>query len=102
VTTQTLYIDASAAVNIKTQTLTIDASTAVNANTPAVNASQQVSVAGALAANGGIAAQAGSGGGAAVAISDKVNVTQDVVINGKSVIGHDHRDSVGGTTSKLL
>ena len=101
-TTQTLNINAAQAVNIKTQTLTIDAATAVNANTPAVNASQQVTVAGSLAANGGMTAKAGSGGGAAIAIAGTASVTQDVVINGKSIIGHDHKDSMGGTTSPPL
>lgn len=102
VTTQTLNIDAASAVNIKTQTLNIQAATSVNATTPVINASQQVKVAGTLAANGGMTAQAGAGGGAAVAIAGTVDVTEDVTINGKSVVDHDHKDSVGGMTSTML
>ena len=101
VTTQTMNINAANAVNIKTQKLNINASDSVNATTPAVNASQQVTVAGTLAANGGMTAKAGSGGGAAVMIDGTVDVTEDVSINGKSVIGHDHVDSMNGITSTM-
>lgn len=102
VTTQTLNINAENVVNIKTQTLNINASSAVNATTPQVNASQQVNVAGVLAANGGLTATAGAGGGAAATISGTVQVTQDVIASSKSLVGHDHKDSMGGTTTPPL
>ncbi|MEX3688851.1 phage baseplate assembly protein V [Paraburkholderia sp. BR14263] len=102
ISTQTLNINADNAVNIKTGKLTIDASDSVNANTPAVNASQQVNVTGALAANGGMTAKAGADGGAAVTIAGEAHVTEDVVAGGKSLLHHDHEDSMGGTTTPPL
>lgn len=89
-------------VNITTQTLNINASEAVNINTPQINASEQVNVAGTLAANGGMTAKAGTSGGVAIEIAGEASITEDVVVAGKSFIGHDHRDSMSGTTSPPL
>lgn len=89
-------------INVTTQTLNINASKEVNINTPQLNASEQVNVAGALAANGGMTAKAGSGGGAAVEIAGDARITGDATIGNKSFLGHDHRDSMGGTTSDPL
>jgi phage baseplate assembly protein V len=99
VTTQTLNVDASTAVNITTPTYTVNASQAVNLNTPQVSASENLSVAGVTAANGGMKAQSGANGGHAVDISGTASVSDDVVIGGKSQIGHTHIDSKGGQTS---
>ncbi|WP_175948769.1 phage baseplate assembly protein V [Burkholderia pyrrocinia] len=89
-------------INVTTQTLNINASKEVNINTPQLNASQQVTVAGTLAANGGMTAQAGSGGGAAVQIAGDAHITGDATIGGKGFLEHDHRDSMGGIVSQPL
>ena len=99
INTQTLNITAETAVNIKTQSYTVEASQAANFQTPQLNASENLTVSGVAAANGGLTAQAGASGGAAMKIAGTVNVTQDVMINGVSQAGHKHTDSVGGQTS---
>jgi phage baseplate assembly protein V len=101
-TTQTLNINASTAVNITTPTYTVKASEAVNLTTPLVNASENLSVSGVTAANGGMTAKAGASGGHAIDISGTANVSDDVVISGKSQLGHAHKDSMGGVTSGEL
>lgn len=102
VTTQTLNIKATTAVNIDTQTMTINASSAVNANTPVVQASQNLTVTGVTASNGGLTAKASASGGPAAAIQGSISVTDDVVANGRSLVNHDHKDSLGGITSAPL
>jgi len=102
VTTKTLNINAEEAVNITTKTMTIEASSAVNATTPQLTASENVTVNGATALNGGFSATPGASGGDAGQIAGTVRVTEDVVAGGKSLVGHDHRDSQGGTTSPPL
>lgn len=101
-TTQTLNINAATAVNITTPTMTVNASSAVNLSTPQVSASENLSVSGVTAANGGLTAQAGKNGGPSAQIAGTVDVTEDVVIAGKSQIGHKHEDSMNGTTSAEL
>lgn len=99
VTTETLNINATQAVNINTTKYTVNASDSATFSTPQVNASQNVSVTGVTAANGGLTAQAGASGGHAAQITGTVDVTSDVVIAGKSQLGHTHTDSMGGRTS---
>jgi phage baseplate assembly protein V len=98
VTTKTLNINAEDAVNISTKKLTIDASESVDANTPVVNASQDLTVTGLTAANGGMTAKPGAAGGHALAIAGSADVTEDVTIAGKSFLGHKHPGDSGGTT----
>lgn len=99
VVTETLNIAASTAVNITTPTMTVNASQSVSMQTPQVNASKNLTVSGMTAANGGLTAQAGEGGGAAAQIAGTIDVTQDVIIDGVSQAGHRHTDSMGGQTS---
>lgn len=91
--TKTLNIDAEDAVAISTKKLSIEASDSVDVDT------QKMGVSGLISANGGLAAKAGSGGGDAVQIEGTASVSEDMLINGKSQIGHKHIDSVGGLTS---
>lgn len=99
ITTQTLNINAAQAVNINTAKYNVNASDSANFATPQVNASENLTVSGVAAANGGLTAKAGSGGGDAAQIAGTVNVSQDVLINGVSQAGHKHTDSMGGQTS---
>lgn len=101
-TTKTLNINAEEAVNITTKTVTIAASSAVNANTPQMTMSENLTVSGVASLNGGFSAQPGASGGDAGQIDGTVRVSDDVVAGGKSLVGHDHRDSQGGTTSPPL
>lgn len=99
VTTQTLNINAAQAVNINTAKYNVTASQSANFETPQVTASENLSVSGVTAANGGMTAKAGEAGGDAVQIAGTARVDTDVIIAGKSQIGHTHTDSVGGRTS---
>ena len=96
VKTQTLNIEAEDAVNITTKKLSLSASDSIDANTP------QMAVSGLLSANGGLAAKAGEGRDHAIEIDGTASVTEDVFINGKSQLGHKHRDSMQGVTTEEL
>lgn len=99
VTTQTLNINAEQAVNINTAKYTVTASDSANFDTPQVTASENMTVNGVTAANGGMTAKAGADGGDAVQIAGTARVDTDVIIAGKSQLGHTHTDSAGGKTS---
>lgn len=99
VTTQTLNINAAQAVNINTAKYTVTASDSANFDTPQVNASENMTVSGVTAANGGMTAKAGAGGGPAVQIAGTADIETDLFIAGKSQLGHKHTDSMNGTTS---
>lgn len=98
-TTETFNLNAKTAVNITTAKYTVNASESANYETPLLTASEDVTVAGVTAANGGMTAKAGASGGHAVQIAGTADVTDDVVIAGKSQIGHTHTDSMSGKTS---
>lgn len=99
-TTQTLNINAAQAVNINTAKYTVTASDSANFDTPQVNASENLNVTGVTAANGGMTAKPGAAGGDAVQIAGTARVDTDVIIAGKSQLGHTHTDSMNGKTSE--
>ncbi len=80
-------------IDVTTQTLNIKASTAVNIDTPIVNVKHQLTVQEQITGQGGLSMTGGSG-----AHIDKLTVDGDAQIGGKSFLEHEHPGDSGGTT----
>lgn len=79
-------------IDLTTQTLNIKASIAVNIDTPTVNMTHQLSVTEKITGQGGLSMSGGDG-----AQIDSLKVENDAVIGGKSFNGHRHPET-GSTT----
>jgi phage baseplate assembly protein V len=73
-------------IDITTQTLNIVASTAVNIDTPTVNIKHQLNVAEKITGQGGMAVAGGDG----VKVDGSMEVSKDVTAGGKSLAHHKH------------
>lgn len=96
VNTNTFTLNAASAVNINTPTMTVNASTKAAMVTPLVEMSAQLSVAGKITGQGGLALS-GSGTGPAASITGDVAVINgDVNADGIGLKPHVHADAQGG------
>lgn len=78
--------------------LNINATAGVDITTPNINCSEQLTAAGQINGNGGMAIQGGSGASFSGSISQtngSYNTTGDVTASGVSLTGHDHAAGVG-------
>ncbi len=73
-------------IDITTETLNINASTAVNIDTPIVNMTKKLNVQEQITGQGGMAVSGGDG----VLVDGSMRVTQDVEAGGKSLVHHKH------------
>ncbi|QTD89469.1 phage baseplate assembly protein V [Burkholderia anthina] len=73
-------------IDITTETLNITASKEVNMDTPRVNMTKQLNVQDQITGQGGMAVSGGNG----VEVDGSMNVTQDVMAAGKSLVRHKH------------
>lgn len=73
-------------VSITTKTLNIHASEAVNIDTPKVNVKHQLNVAEQITGQGGMSVSGGDG----VVVDGGMKVKRDIEIGGKSFLGHKH------------
>ncbi|RQU99211.1 phage baseplate assembly protein V, partial [Burkholderia cenocepacia] len=73
-------------VSITTKTLNIHATEAVNIDTPKVNVKHQLNVAEQITGQGGMSVAGGDG----VVVDGGMKVKRDVEIGGKSFLGHKH------------
>ncbi|WP_124076177.1 phage baseplate assembly protein V [Burkholderia gladioli] len=85
-------------IDIQTGTLNIKASDAVNIDAPVVNLSERLNVADVITGQGGMAVSGGEG----VEIDGRLNVTDDVVADNKSLVHHKHPGDSGGTTGEPI
>lgn len=85
---------------VKCKRYQIDASEKTSINTPTLDASDNVNIGGLVTGKGGIAMSNERGGGRAARIAGTMEVSEDVVARGISQVGHVHKDSLGGQTSK--
>lgn len=81
-------------VNCKRYVVT--ATDKASVNTPRLVASDQVEINGLVTGKGGLALS--NEGGEAARITGKIDVSEDVVAGGVSLVGHRHLDSRGGAT----
>ena len=89
-------------VDIDCQVLNIKAPGGVNVEAPNVNCSEQITAAGQINGNGGMAIQGGNGAtfsGDVRQTGGSYTTDQDVVASGKSLSGHKHTGDSGGTTT---
>ena len=85
--------------------LNIKAPGGVNIDAPNVDCTAQLSAAGKINGNGGMAVQGGTGATFSGPISQTgggFETDSDVVASGKSLVGHAHTGDSGGTTSSPL
>lgn len=85
-------------IDITTETLNINASTAVNIDTPTVNMTKKLNVQEQITGQGGMSVSGGDG----VEVNGSMNVSGDVKAGGKSVIHHKHPGDSGGTTGEPI
>lgn len=85
-------------IDITTETLNINASTAVNIDTPTVNMTKKLNVQEQITGQGGMAVSGGDG----VEVDGSMRVTQDVEAGGKSLVHHKHPGDSGGTTGEPI
>ncbi|MCO8326801.1 phage baseplate assembly protein V [Burkholderia cenocepacia] len=85
-------------IDITTETLNIKASTAVNIDTPIVNMTKRLNVQEQITGQGGMAVSGGDG----VEVDGSMRVTQDVEAGGKSLVHHKHPGDSGGTTGEPI
>jgi phage baseplate assembly protein V len=92
-------VTASTRATVTSPEVAVVASAQVTLDTPLTQISGQVTVAGLLAANGGLAVQPGAGAAAAGTITGDLQVVGgDVTADGISLKGHTHPGDSGGTT----
>ena len=92
-------------VDIDCQVLNIKAPGGVNVEAPNVNCSEQITAAGQINGNGGMAIKGGDGAsfeGDVRQTGGDYTTDQDVVASGKSLTGHQHPGDSGGTTGSPL
>lgn len=89
-------------IDIDCQVLNIKAPGGVNVEAPNVNCSEQITAAGQINGNGGMAIQGGNGAtfsGDVRQTGGSYTTDGDVVASGKSVVTHTHPGDSGGTTT---
>lgn len=88
-------ITVPSAVTVNCKTATVNASESVSINSPNTNVSGNLTVKGLLTGQGGLAISGGSGG-ASAKVTGKVEVTDDVVAGGVSLLNHTHKEQGDG------
>lgn len=85
---------------LRCKTYRVEASEGATMDTPIVTMTERAEINGLVTGKGGLALSNENGGeGEAVArIAGKLEVTKDIVAGGVSLLGHHHKDSIGGET----